>query len=425
MVARNFAALSVTKRAGQGRRGHAVPSVGFSGPRHGRLCFNTSMPGSGSPQHRWFPVNAVVTAVACALLAISQSANVYTFWQGRGTWRLAIALMLPTWTLMAVCWPLFVRLARTYTFAPQNRARSAAVHVAAGLVFAFVHNTSLTVIYTFLLAPEAPALGGFASNYRTTLAYLFYQDVLAYGALLAMYLALHHADLRAQLADARLAALRAQLNPHFFFNTLNAVSTLALQGRRDDVAEVVGRLGDLMRTALDEQAQEVRLSAELAFADDYLAIQCVRFGDRFHIHKAIAPDTLDAFVPSLVLQPILENAIQYGAAENEGSISLNIAVSRCGNDLLLELSDAGPGFALGLQKEGIGLANTRARVQELYGNRCRFEYGNLPGGGASVRISIPFHSTPIAPRDRVAGHEEGHEAGASELGRPQVLGQQK
>ena len=266
--------------------------------------------------------------------------------------------------------------------------------------------------------PRRLRFRGFASLFRTTLAYLFYQDVLAYGALLAMYLALHHADLRAQLADARLAALRAQLNPHFFFNTLNAVSTLALQGRRDDVAEVVGRLGDLMRTALDEQAQEVRLSAELAFADDYLAIQRVRFGDRFHLHKAIAPETLDASVPSLVLQPILENAIEYGVAEDEGSISVKIDVSRCGNDLLLELSDTGPGFAPGLQKEGIGLANTRARLQELYGNRCRFEYGNLPGGGASVRISIPFHSTPAAAPDRVAGHDDGLEAANANSGGP-------
>jgi two-component system LytT family sensor kinase len=386
------------------------------------------MPGPGSSSHRRFPVNAAVTAVACALLAISQSANLYTFWQGArapGTWALALTLMVPTWTLMAMCWPLFVRLARKYTFGPQTRARSTAVHVAAGLVFALVHNASLTFIYTLLLAPDAPAFQEFGSRFRTTLAYLFYQDVLAYGALLAMYLALHHADLRAQLADARLAALRAQLNPHFFFNTLNAVSTLALQGRRDDVAEVVGRMGDLMRTALDERAQEVRLSAELAFADDYLAIQRVRFGDRFHLHKAIAPETLDASVPPLLLQPILENAIKYGATEDGGSFSVNIEVSRCGNDLLLELSDAGPGFALGLQKEGIGLANTRARLQELYGNRCRFEYGNLPGGGASVRISIPFHSTPSAPRDRIAGHDDGLEAGERELGRPQALGQQK
>jgi two-component system, LytTR family, sensor kinase len=354
--------------------------------------------------------NAVVGAVACALLAVSQTTNVYSFMRGGdarayATWAFAWALMLPTWVLMAACVPLIVRLARTYTFAPQNRARSASTHVVAALVFALVHNVAIAVNLVLLRPLDASVFQQFVHFFRISLAYLFYQDVLAYGALLAMYLALHYAELRAQLADARLTALRAQLNPHFFFNTLNAVSTLALQGRRDDVAEVVGRLGDLMRTALDEQAQEVRLSAELAFADDYLAIQRVRFGDRFRFDKVIAPETFDAFVPSLVLQPILENAIQYGVTGDAGSTSVKIEVSRRGNDLVLEVSDTGPGFAFGVQKEGIGLANTRARLQELYGNRSRFEYGNLPGGGASIRMSIPFRSALRVAPDRVASHE--------------------
>jgi two-component system LytT family sensor kinase len=256
--------------------------------------------------------NEVVAAVACALLAVSQGTNNYLLWQGRGTWGLALELMLPTWALMAACAPLIAWLARTYTFALRNRARSAAIHITAGLAFSLVHNMALTAIYVLLLRPEAPTFDRFISHFRTSLAYLFYQDVLAYGALLAMFLALHSADLRAQLADARLTALRAQLNPHFFFNTLNAVSTLALQGRRDDVTELVGRLGDLMRSAIHEQAQEVPLRAELVFLEDYLAIQRVRFGDNLHVQKTIAPETLDAGVPSLVLQPILENAVEHG-----------------------------------------------------------------------------------------------------------------
>jgi two-component system LytT family sensor kinase len=356
----------------------------------------------------------VVGAVACALLAVSQSTNVYSFMQGSpesrayGTWGFALALMLPTWVLMAGCVPLIVRLARTYTFAPQNRARSAAIHVAAGLVFGLVHIMAVAANRVLLRPADAPAFDQFALHFRISVAYLFYQDVLAYGVLLAIYLALHYSDLRAQLVDARLTALRAQLNPHFFFNTLNAVSTLALQGRRSDVAEIVGRLGDLLRTALDEQAHEVRLSIELAFADDYVAIQHVRFGDRFLVHKTIAPETLDAAVPSLLLQPILENAVEYGVARDAGSSSVNIKTSRHGDDLLVEVSDTGPGFALGERREGIGLANTRARLKELYGNRCRFEYGNLPGGGASVRMSIPFRLAPAA--GAIAGHEYGLEA---------------
>jgi two-component system, LytTR family, sensor kinase len=348
-----------------------------------------------------------VTVVACTLLAVSQSTNMLAFWQGHnvGSWALALALTLPTWGLMAACAPIIAWLARTYTFAPPKRARSATIHVAAGLVFALVHNASMTLAYVLVFAPFAPALDTFGVHYRTTLAYQFYQDVLAYGVLLATFLALHYADLRSQLAEARLTALRAQLNPHFFFNTLNAVSTLALQGRRDDVAEIVGRLGDLLRTALHEQAQEVPLSVELMFVEDYLAIQRVRFSDRLHVQKTIAPETLDAAVPSLVLQPILENAVEHGIARDAGPISVHITIARHNDELLVEVTDTGPGFAADMHKEGIGLANTRARLQELYGKRCKFEYGNMPGGGASVRISIPFRSAPDAATHHTAAHE--------------------
>jgi two-component system, LytTR family, sensor kinase len=360
--------------------------------------------------------NAGVGAVACALLAVSQSTNVYSIMQGTdahafGTWGYALALMVPTWALMAACVPLIVLAARTYTFAPQNRARSAAIHVVAGLLFALVHNVAVAVSRV-LLPPsyDAPAFDQFVHHFRISLAYLFYQDVLAYGALLAIFMALHYTDLRAQLADARLTALRAQLNPHFFFNTLNAVSTLALQGRRDDVAEIVGRLGDLMRSALDEKTQEVPLRAELAFLEDYLAIQHVRFGDRLRVQKTIARETLDASVPSLMLQPILENVVEHAMTGEEDLISVNIEISRGGDDLLIAISDTGPGFAVDRRREGIGLANTRARLVELYGTRCRFEYGNLPAGGASVRMAIPFRFVDAASAGRVASADHGLDA---------------
>jgi len=348
--------------------------------------------------------------VAYALLAVSQSTNVYAIQQGSpesrgfGTFRFALALMLPTWALMAACVPLIARLARTYTFAPQNRARSTIMHVLAGLVFAVIHITAISANRILLLPSKDPIFDQFAFHFGKSLTYLFYQDVLAYGALLALYLALHYADLRAQLANARLTALRAQLNPHFFFNTLNAVSTLALQGRRDDVAEIVGRLGDLMRTALEERAQEIPLSTEMAFVDDYLAIQRTRFGDRFQVEKRIATEVLDAAVPSLVLQPILENAVEHAVAGDEGVTSVTIDISRRGDDLFVEVSDTGPGFSQAERKEGIGLSNTRARLEELYGHRSRFEYGNLPGRGASVRMSIPFHCVAETAPDARANH---------------------
>lgn len=371
------------------------------------MCCNTSMPGSS--QRSWFPRNVIIIAAACGLLAISESASIYVYWEGRGPWRWVLAFVPVTWLLMVACWPLFVWLARKYTFAPGNRARSAAIHIAGAFVFALLHSAALTLVFVILAPPSLATIENFGSLLRRALAYLSYQDVVAYGALLAMYLALHYGEMRAQLADAHLIALRAQLNPHFFFNTLNAVSTLALQGRRDDVAEIIGRLGDLMRTALDAQAQEVPLSQELAFMDDYLAVQTLRFGDRFRVERAIDPYTLDALVPSLVLQPIIENAIEYGVAADVGSTSISIETSRYDSDLVLMVSDTGPGFAPGLRKEGIGLANSRARIKELHGSHGWLEYGNRPGGGATVRIRIPFRSAPARLPRRVAARSRGNE----------------
>jgi len=351
-----------------------------------------------------------VVAVACTLLASSHSINIYTYSSQvhyAQPLTLALVLMPATWVMMAACWLIVVRLAQIYTFAPQQRSRSAVIHVAAGLGFAVVHNIVLTLIFIFFLSPQAPDFDQFVSRFRSSFEYHFFQDVLAYGALLALHLALRDSDLRAQLADARLTALRAQLNPHFFFNTLNAVSTLALQGRRDDVAEIVGRLGDLMRTALDKSAQEVSLSAELVFVEDYLAIQRVRFGDQLNVQKSIAPETLDAVVPSLMLQPILENVVEHGMHGDGRPLSIVITALRRGDELIVEVADSGPGFAAGQYREGIGLANTRARVEELYGTRSRLEYGNLPDGGAQVRISIPFRAVAAADLRAAPRHGVG------------------
>src|SRR5436189_209044 len=153
----------------------------MGGAAHGARVVIMSMP--RLLERRRSRKNEVVAAVACALLAVSQSTNVYSFMQGTpearafGTWGFALALMLPTWALMAACAPLIVRLARTYTFAPQNRARSAAIHVAAGLVFALVHNIAVALNRVLLRPADAPVFDQFAHHLRISLAYLFYQDV--------------------------------------------------------------------------------------------------------------------------------------------------------------------------------------------------------------------------------------------------------
>jgi len=177
------------------------------------------------------------------------------------------------------------------------------------------------------------------------------------------------------------------------------------------VIETLSRLSDLLRFAIDEtHPQTVALSEELNFLDGYLAIQQVRFDDRLKVDLKIAAQSLDALVPFMILQPIVENAIEHGMAGDEEPISVNVEVSRRGDDLLVGITDTGPGFSVGVRREGLGLANTRARLLELYGNRCRFEYGNLPAGGAWVRISIPFRVAAAAAVGRVAGADRGLEA---------------
>jgi sensor histidine kinase YesM len=220
---------------------------------------------------------------------------------------------------------------------------------------------------------------------------LFYIDLVTYWAIVGMYLALHYSNLRTSLAEARLAAFRAQLNPHFLFNTLNAISTLALKGDLGAVTEALGRLSGLLRAALDEHTEEIPLAQEMDFVDDYLAIQRIRFADRLSVEKSIAPDTFDGLVPTMILQPIVENAIEHGVNAQRGEGHVNVRAVRENDSLIIEVRDSGPGFLPATTRDGIGLANTRARLEQLYGSHQCFEYGSALGGGASVRISIPFH----------------------------------
>jgi two-component system LytT family sensor kinase len=201
-------------------------------------------------------------------------------------------------------------------------------------------------------------------------------------------------QLQASLTEARLQMLRCQLNPHFLFNTLNAMSVLVLKGEQETVMEMLVRLSDLLRMTLDEtRPQKVPLEEELTLVDRYLAIQAVRFENRLTIERHVAPETAAALVPSMILQPVLENAIEHGVAAECGPSWIAIQTSRENGRLRLEVSDSGPGFHSALPArsgQGIGLVNTRARLEQLYGANQRIEYGRSASGGAAVTIVIPF-----------------------------------
>ena len=207
-------------------------------------------------------------------------------------------------------------------------------------------------------------------------------------------------ELAAGLAQAKLQALRMQLQPHFLFNTLNAISTLVHRDARA-ADEMIGNLSDFLRLTLETaDQQEIPLRQELDFLDHYLAIEQVRFGERLRVSREIAPEALSALVPSLILQPLVENAIRHGLEPSRQAGLLTITASRAEGAVRLVVRDNGVGLKpapAAAGREGIGLANTRARLRELYGEAARLELKAGPEGGLAVEITLPFHTAPIAP----------------------------
>jgi two-component system, LytTR family, sensor kinase len=201
-------------------------------------------------------------------------------------------------------------------------------------------------------------------------------------------------QLETQLTKAHLRALKSQLQPHFLFNTMHSISALMLT----DVPaadRMMTRLSDLLRMSLENDGVQVtRLSRELEFANGYLEIEKVRFGDRLCVTLDIAPETLDAQVPHLLLQPLVENAVRHGVARLSANGQLRILASHDGHNLLVVIRDNGPGLrnsdASGA-KAGLGLRATRERLQTLYGSDQSLAVRNLPGGGVEVAVRIPFH----------------------------------
>jgi LytS/YehU family sensor histidine kinase len=269
------------------------------------------------------------------------------------------------------------------------------VHLGASLAFVVLKVSLWTPLFG-LLSAEGPRTwaGMFFGG--------FYADLLAYWAAVGVIHAIAYyqesrrrqveaARLDGALRAAELENLRAQLQPHFLFNTLQSISTLI---HRDQAAadRMLTDLSDLLRLSLRHTAaQEVPLREELAFLERYVAIMRTRFGDRLAIAVTPDPDVLDAMVPSLVLQPLVENAIRHGMADRPGPGQVWVRAARRGAALRLEVADDGAGLAAPPPTEGngIGLANTRERLARLYGPAGALE--TVAGGpGLTVRLTVPF-----------------------------------
>jgi hypothetical protein len=210
----------------------------------------------------------------------------------------------------------------------------------------------------------------------------------------SLQLKLRAAQLESDLARAELAALRGQLHPHFLFNSFNAVSALVRQGRSEDAVEVISRLSSLLRLAIERTGQQdLPLEEEIDFLRRYLEIERVRFGDKLRFGFAIAASAADASVPNLILQPLVENAIKHGISRLTQPGEVKISVQRSEARLQVEVLNDGPD---GLPDEragpagGIGLSNTRTRLEKIFGADFRLEMQARPEGGMRVRLDIPW-----------------------------------
>jgi two-component system LytT family sensor kinase len=344
---------------------------------------------SAAAERRRHLVNMALILGGCSAARAAQEVT-FAYTTRPISWQFAVIWTLPSWLFLVPVGVAAIALAGRFPFDRRNWGQSVVVHLSASVAFGLVHLAGITPIRV-LLAGEPLSWGHIVAAFGVAFRLLFFLDLLTYWVIVGMFLALHYSNLRTSLAEARLAALRAQLNPHFLFNTLNAISTLALKGDHAAVTETLGRLSTLLRAALDEQTEEIPLAREVAFLDDYLAIQQIRFADHLSVEKKIASDALDGLVPTMILQPIVENAIQHGANLQRGIGHVNVTAVRENGALVIEVCDRGPGFGSEAFSAGVGLANTRARLDQLYGPACRFEYGTASGGGAAVRITIPFH----------------------------------
>jgi two-component system, LytTR family, sensor kinase len=315
----------------------------------------------------------------------------------------AISSMVP-WLSLILFLPFTLWMAERFPVSQGQWRRALPIHLLALFLIAAVHTGVTVATYQLLSGPASTSFWLFWFKIFT---WRFATNFALYGAVVGVVHARRATEavrereqaalkLEASLAEARLSALREQLQPHFLFNTLNAMSTLALRGDSESVTRGLTVLSDLLRFTLETQrTQEVPLAEELAFIDQYLELMMLRFGDRLTVLREIDDHALDAAVPVMLMQPLVENAIRHGIAEVPGPGTLRIIVTRKGETLEVELQDSGPGFRVAERRDGIGLSNTRARLTALHGPAATMECGTVNGRGGLVRVTLPYRSLPM------------------------------
>jgi hypothetical protein len=341
--------------------------------------------------------------VVWGLLALCDAVEAVCTSTARGApipWSRALAIGAGLWAPWALLWLFAWWLVKHVPIEGPAWLGRLALHVAAGAGMALVKlGMDHPTVKAFLCPDGTITLLGL---YRMALATKFFPYALIAWAMLGVAHALRYhgkyragelraSQLEASLARAELHLLKAQLHPHFLFNTLNTISSL-VNNDPSRAETMIARLGDLLRLTLDGfGVQEVPLWRELNFTETYLAIEQVRFGPRLRVDIDIEPEMLDALVPYLLLQPLVENALRHGIAPRPGVGRLVIAARRTETGVRLEVADDGRGLPQPLA-EGVGLANTRARLRQLYGDAQSLRVEPGAAGGVRVSVDLPLRT---------------------------------
>ena len=348
-----------------------------------------------------------IIAAACVVPAVLDALQTYMQARlaGRPTtsWG-SVVFSGGEWLFLGALTPITYQLARRFPLRRETLGRTLAVHAIGALVLC-VGWASAGVAARAVLGMSwggTSRLREWESWTLTTIPW----SVFMYFAVLGCVYAFTYfvearereaqaARLSAQLSEARLGALRMQLNPHFLFNSLNAIGVLVRDKNNAAASRMIELLGDVLYAVLrSDDRHEIPLEDELRFLEQYLAIEQVRFSDRLRVTWSVA-DVRSGLVPGFVLQPLVENALRHGIAKRADAGAIEIAARREGDVMLLSVSDDGPGLAQAPElAPGVGLRNVRERLRTLYGDAARLDVESREGGGVTATVRLPYHEAP-------------------------------
>ena len=336
------------------------------------------------------------------LIVVTFSVQAYVFAVARGRpdnfWH-EFLVASTEWYVWAALTPLVLFLCRRFRIASQNWPRAVLLHLVAGIVISFLQ-LAIQVRLNFIVNP------GYKMTYWRVLYFFatfkLHMNLLTYWVIVALNHGVYYYEqsrarelawsrMEADLANAQLQVLNMQLHPHFLFNTLHSISTL-ISDDPQAARQMVLKLSDLLRASLNKIDQpEVPLHQELELLECYISIEQTRFKDRLIIEKEVHASALACAVPTMILQPLVENAVRHGIGKHRQADRIAIVAQRTNGRLLLEVRNCVGSVENGgpAPVRGIGLANTRARLEQLYGSQYSFEIANRESGGVAVKLSLP------------------------------------